>query len=255
MKIIVDAERKDNCDYAVHTKVVGDFKVIYGNYHAYIPKINWNGTDTVFNWGDISDNFIKRFCVQNIYPNGETMTLKGKKYEIPNGAYLTYNNKLEMQICYQNEVCSIDGLVFDKLKLNKQGLLKVDEDAYFTDLHNPNNGYYTFVGYIADELQALGQISVIEYGTIKKHIYEPQTVAIKDVDGQCIFVGSGTVNLEWQEDSETITRTFEAGTLIMLSDKEIKVTGGSNYNVYELYSVKDKTDLYTLHGKNDSFAE
>ena len=152
-------------------------------------------------------------------------------------------------------MCTINGLVFDKLKLNKQGLLKVDEDAYFTDLHNPNNGYYTFVGYIADELQALGQISVIEYGTIKKHIYEPQTVAIKDVDGQCIFVGSGTVNLEWQEENETISRTFETGTLIMLSDKEIKVTGGSNYNVYELYSVKDKTDLYTLHGKNDSFAE
>ena len=247
MKIIVEAERKDNCDYAIHTQAWGNFKSIYGNYHSHIPKINWNGTDTVFNWPGLSDNFIKRWNVNDIYSNGATFTFKDKKYEIPKGAYLTYDNNLQLQVCYQNKVCKVDGLVFDKIELKKLGLYKTDEDSYFQSLHNPHYGFYQLIGYLADEVQATGLVSKIEYGTIQKHIYEPQTIKIKDVDGQCIFVASGTVDLEWQEDNKTISRIFEAGTLIMLSNKEIKVLGGNGYNVYELYAVKDKTDLYNLY--------
>jgi hypothetical protein len=248
MKIIFDATRKDACDYAVHKQVWGDFKVIYGHYHSNIPKINWNSPSTVFNWGNISDNFIKRFSVNDLYVNGMTFTLNNKDYEAPKGSYFRYDNNLQLQLCYKNEVCTIDGLVFDKIELKKQGLYKVDKDAYFTDMYKSKNGYYHLVGYLLDDTQATGLVSIIEYATIQNHVYEPQTITIKDVDGHCILVGSGDINCEWVEDGETLKRNFQAGTVIILSDKDIKITGGSDdYNVYEFYAVKDKTALYDLY--------
>ena len=250
MKIIFDATRKDACDYAIHHQAWGDFEVVYGNYHTHIPKINWNGPNTVFYWPYLSDNFIKRWNLNDIYSNGATFTFKDKKYEIPKGAYLTYDNNLQLQVCYQNKVCTVDGLVFDKIELKKNGLHKTDTDSYFQSLHNPHNGLYELIGYLEDDVQATGLVSKIEYATIQKHIYEPQTITIKDVDGHFILVGNGNVDCEWVEDEETLKRNFQAGTVIILSDKEIKITGGSdNYNVYESYAVKDKTALYDLYNK------
>ncbi len=131
MKIIFDATRKDACDYAIHHQAWGDFEVVYGNYHTHIPKINWNGPNTVFNWPYLSDNFIKRWNLNDIYSNGATFTFKDKKYEIPKGAYLTYDNNLQLQVCYQNKVCTVDGLVFDKIELKKMVFTKQIQIAIF----------------------------------------------------------------------------------------------------------------------------
>ena len=255
MKIQLDSLAREGCDYTVQDRTWKQFQVIYGQYDRHIPRIHWH-TSNYFNWS-VSENWIKRFMAMDIYPNGNVMTYDGKTYELPPNSYTTYDENLKLNFCHKNKVLEIDGLVFDNLNFNKYGLVKEDTGINFTDLYKYANGYYHMAGYLHDAEQAEGMVSKIEYATARTHIYEPTTIEPKDVDGHFIFVGNGTVDIEYKDDdTEWKSKSIKSGSLIILkNNKTIKIVGGDNYHVYEYYAKKDKSKLYELHGVHDSFVE
>ena len=255
MKKLKDPIVSENCDHHVHDTVyAGNYEPINLKYSRYIPRLYFIPKEAVelikteeLMTTNIED--MKALSHQDIMINGGSFNFQGTDVTFPSGSYLTYNDKSMHTVKYKNEVVKVNGVALDDI-WHQDGILYVGENGVLFEKNgwwNTGAGHFNISSTLLKSLRDEGCVTKIENARIQDHITEPKKVTLKDVDGQFIFIASGTVKVKF--------KTVTDGAEVVDDEKELKAPSmiqmtqdldisGSDFNVYEFYSIKDKSELY-----------
>jgi hypothetical protein len=255
MKKLKDPIIAENCDHNVHDTVyAGNYQPINLKYSRYIPRLYFIPKEAVelikteeLMTTNIDD--MKALSHQDIMINGGSFNFQGTDVTFPAGSYLTYNDKSMHVVKYKNEVVKVNGIELNDI-WHQDGILYVGENGVLFEKNgwwNTGAGHFNISSTLLKSLRDEGCVTKIENARIQDHITEPKKVTLKDVDGQFLFVASGTVTIKFQtvtDGAEIIDdeKEFQAPSIIqMTQDLDIS---GSDFNLYEFYSIKDRSSLY-----------
>ena len=260
MKKLEDATTKDDaCTFEIQdTMYNGVYEHVNAKYSEVFPRVTYIPSEGLKN---IKTSFIisnkeemKKISTQDVFPYGAGFTFKGSEYALPAGSYQTYNDKSKHVIMCRNEVLNFDGVDFDdiitdsasgEVRVGNDPILK--KDVYWT---NTDKGIYNISGWLQQKTQDKGKISKIEYSRLKNHIWQPQTITKKDVNGQFLLIARGTVKFKFTlidletKETKDVEKEFKRGAILHLTQDVELLSGTTDFQVYEFYADKDLMPLY-----------
>ena len=260
MKKLQDATTKDDgCTFEVQDEVYnGMYEHINAKYSEVYPRVTYIQSEALKN---IKSSFVicnteemKKISTQDVFPYGAGFTFKGSQYALPAGSYQTYNDKSKHIIMCKNEILNFGGVDFDDIIYDSaSGEVRIGDDVLFEkDVYwnNMDRGYYNISGWLQQETRDNGKISKIEYSRLKNHIWQPQTITKKDVNGQFLLVARGVVKFRFSlvdletNETKTVEKEFKRGSILYLTQNVELLSGTTDFQVYEFYADKDLMPLY-----------
>lgn len=259
MQKLEDATKKDDgCTFEIQDKMYnGVYEHINTKYSEIYPRVTYIPAEGLKN---IKTSFIicnkeemKKISTQDVFPYGADFTFKGTDYHLPDGSYVTYNDKSKHTIKCKNKVLNFGGVDFDDIIYDSNGQVKIGNDVLFEkDVYwtNTNKGHYNISGWLQQEPRDLGKISKIEYTRLKNHIWQPQTITKKDVNGQFLLIARGIVKLKFNltnletKEIKIMEKEFKRGSILYLNQNVEVLSGSTDFQIYEFYSDKDLQPLY-----------
>ena len=258
MKKLQGATAKDDaCTFELQDNVYGIYEHINTKYSPVYPRVIYLPEEAMNNvktsYLICNKEEMKKVSTQDVFPYGATFTFKGSNYALPIGSYVTYNDKSKHTVKCKNEVLNFGGVDFDDIIYDSaSGEVRVGDDVIFEkDKYWKNTqGFYNMSGWLQQETRDNGKISKIEYSRIKNHIWQPQTITKKDVNGQFLLVARGIVKFRFTlidletKETKDVEKEFKRGSLLYLTQNVELISGTTDFQVYEFYSDKDLVPLY-----------